>query len=122
MVRLFFAVGAASFLTLVPAQAAQEFYIGEPVVQSGMQIVPNYLTGIQMDRMPPGMSMDKDAVHFEVDVHATKDETHGFPEDAWIPYLTIHYTLTKQGSKFKAAGQLYPMTAKDGPHYANNVA
>jgi hypothetical protein len=121
MVRLFLGVGAASFLALMPAQAAQEFYIGEPVVQSGMQIVPNYLTGIEMDRMPPGMSMDKDAVHFEVDVHATKDEAHGFAEDAWIPYLTVHYTITKQGSTFKATGQLYPMTAKDGPHYANNV-
>ncbi len=103
------------------AQAAQEFYVGEPVVQSGMQIVPNYLTGIEMDRHPAGMAMDKDAVHLEADVHATKDETHGFAEDAWIPYLTIHYILTKPGTNFHASGQLFPMTAKDGPHYANNV-
>jgi periplasmic iron binding protein len=121
MVKLFLAVGAASFLALVPAQAAQEFYIGEPVVQSGMQIVPNYLTGIEMDHMPPGVAMGKAAVHIEADVHATKDETHGFAEDAWIPYLTIEYTLTKPGTAFKATGKLWPMTAKDGPHYANNV-
>lgn len=116
-------LAASALLALsAPSQAAQEFYIGEPVVQSGMQIVPNYLTGIEMDRHPLGMSMSPDAVHLEADVHATKDETHGFLEDAWIPYLTIHYTLTKLGTKFKATGRLFPMTAGDGPHYANNVA
>ncbi|HEY7976674.1 MAG TPA: iron transporter [Rhizomicrobium sp.] len=115
-------LAAAAFAALCTgAQAAQEFYIGEPVVKDGMQIVPNYLTGIEMDRMPPGMAMGKSAVHLEADVHATGSETHGFAEDAWIPYLTIKYMLTKPGSKFKAAGQLFPMTAKDGPHYANNV-
>ena len=66
--------------------------------------------------------MGKDAVHLECDVHATKDETHGFAEDAWIPYLTIRFTLTKEGVKFKKTGRLAPMTATDGPHYANNVA
>ena len=104
------------------AFAAQEFYIGEPVVKEGMQIVPNYLTGIEMDRMPEGMSMAKDAVHLEADVHATKDEKHGFPEDAWIPDLTITYTLTKDGNpSYKKTGTLFAMTAGDGPHYANNV-
>ncbi len=104
------------------AYAVQEFYVGEPVVQSGMQIVPNYLTGVEMDRYPSGMAMGKDVVHLEADVHATKDEAHGFAEDAWIPYLTIKFMLTKPGTKFKASGQLWAMTAKDGPHYANNVA
>ena len=103
------------------ASAAQEFYIGEPVVKDGLQIVPNYLTGIEMDHHPAGMEMGKDNVHIEADVHATKDEAHGFAEDAWIPYLTIKYTLTKVGDKFQKTGTLFPMTAKDGPHYANNV-
>ena len=100
---------------------AAEFYIGEPVVQDDMQIVPNYLAGIEMDHMPPGGQMGPDTIHLEADVHATKDEKHGFPEDAWIPYLTIRYTLTKDGSHFKKTGKLAPMTAGDGPHYANNV-
>src|ERR1700748_1911862 len=122
MVRLFLAVGAASFFALVPAQAAKEFYIGEPVVQSGMQIVPNYLTGIEMDRMPPGMAMGKNAVHLEADVHATGTAKHGLHEADWIPYLTIKFTLTTPGTSFRETVQLYPMTAGDGPHYANNVA
>jgi periplasmic iron binding protein len=99
---------------------AGEFYIGEPQVKEGLQLVPNYLTGIEMDHHPPGMSMAKDAIHVEIDVHATKDEKHGFSEDAWIPYLTIHTTVEKLGSKYKEAKVLAPMTAGDGPHYANN--
>ena len=122
--RFLLSLTAIAALVAVPttALAVQEFYIGEPVVQDGMQIVPNYLTGVQMDHMPAGVGMGKDNVHLEADVHATKDEAHGFSEDAWIPYLTIHFTLTKDGpAGFKRIGTLYPMTAKDGPHYANNV-
>ena len=117
-----FLLAGAFALSPLAAHAAQEFYIGEPVVKEGMQIVPNYLTGIEMDRMPPGMAMGKDAVHLEADVHATKDEKHGFHEDEWIPYLTIKFTLTKPGTNFKAAGQLYPMTAGDGPAIATLFA
>lgn len=105
------------------AEGAQEFYIGEPVVQDGMQIVPNYLTGVEMDRHPQGMEMGgADSVHLEADVHASAGEAHGLAEDTWIPYLTIKFTITKDGApSFKKTGQLYPMIAKDGLHYANNV-
>ena len=110
-------------VVLLPGIArAAEFYVGEPIVQDDLQIVPNYLTGIKMDQMPKGMDMNSDAIHIEADVHATKDEKHGFAEDAWIPYLTINFTITKQGSSFKKTGTLAAMTAGDGPHYANNVA
>ena len=119
--RLILAAIAGTLLAAAPSWAAQEFYIGEPVVKDGMQIVPNYLTGIEMDRHPPGMAMGKNTVHIEADVHATKDETHGFAEDAWIPYLTIKFTISKTGTRFSRKGELYPMTAKDGAHYANNV-
>ena len=113
----------APFVVLAaPAWAVQEFYVGEPVVKEGMQIVPNYLTGVEMDRMPTGMGMTKDSVHLEADVHATADEAHGFAEDTWIPYLNISFELTKDGNKaYKKTGLLFPMTAKDGPHYANGV-
>jgi len=112
---------AAGAALSVPSARAEEFYIGEPVVKDGLQIVPNYLLGIEMDRMPKGMAMGPDTVHLEVDVHATKDETHGFAEDSWIPYLTVHYQLEKIGSHFHERGELVPMTAGDGPHYANNI-
>ena len=66
--------------------------------------------------------MGPNAVHLEVDVHATNGRKHGLKEDEWIPYLTISYTIEKVGTKFKKAGALRAMTAKDGSHYANNVA
>ena len=47
-------------------------------MQENLQIAPNYLTGIQMDQMPKGMDMSPDAIHLEADVHATKNEKHGF--------------------------------------------
>jgi periplasmic iron binding protein len=102
--------------------AAKEFYVGEPIVQNDMQIVPHYLLGIEMAPMTKGMAMGSNAVHLEVDVHATKDDKRGFKEDEWIPYLTISYTIEKVGTKFKKTGKLLAMTAGDGPHYANNVA
>src|SRR5581483_7877157 len=106
----------------IPAGAAlaDEFYVGEPVVKEGMQFVPNYLTGIEMDRHAPGMAMDPNAIHFEIDIHATKDEKHGFAEDAWIPYLNVNLRLEKVGGVYKDEKRLVPMTAGDGPHYANN--
>jgi periplasmic iron binding protein len=102
--------------------SATEFYVGEPVEQEGMQFSPAYLTGIEMDHHPAGMSMDPNAIHIEIDIHAAKGETHGFPEDAWIPYLTVRLTVEKPGAKYKEAKTLVPMTAADGPHYANNFA
>jgi len=38
-----------------------------------------------------------------------------------IAYLTIAYTIEKQDSGWQGSGTLKPMTAKDGPHYADNV-
>ena len=101
--------------------SAVEFYVGGPETKNGMEIVGNYLTGIEMQPMPTGSAMGADAVHLELDVHAGKDESHGFAEDAWIPYLTITYAIEKVGTDFKKTGQLLPMTAGDGPHYANNI-
>ncbi len=116
-----FVIAFAGSVLLPALASAAEFYVGEPVEQDNLQIVPNYLTGIEMDRMPKGMETGPDAIHLEADVHAAKDEKHGFAEDAWIPYLTIHFKLAKEGSNFKKTGTLAAMTADDGPHYANNV-
>jgi uncharacterized protein involved in high-affinity Fe2+ transport len=116
-----YAVLAAVLLTVMPA-ASKEFYVGEQVVKNDMQLVPHYLLGIEMAPMVKGMETGPNAVHLEIDVHATKEDKRGFKEDEWIPYLTISYTIEKIGTKFKKTGQLLPMTAGDGPHYANNVA
>ena len=79
----------AAVVASITTTAAKEFYVGEPVVKNEMQLVPHYLLGIEMAPMIPGMDMGPNAVHLEIDVHATKDDKRGFKEDEWIPYLTI---------------------------------
>jgi periplasmic iron binding protein len=113
------AAAVAAMLTLLtsPAQA-REYFIGGPVHKNEMEIVANYLIGVEMAPMSPGMAHGPDVIHLEAD---TADNVHGYPDGAWIAYLTISYTLEKQDSAWKASGTLKPMTAKDGPHYADNV-
>ena len=112
---------ACTLLALVGAAQTREYFVGGPVKEHDMEIVANYLVGVEMAPMMPGMVHGNDVVHLEIDVHATADNVYGYPDGAWVPYLTIAYTLEKQGSNWKTTGTLKPMTAKDGPHYADNV-
>ncbi|MDI3470343.1 MAG: Periplasmic protein p19 involved in high-affinity Fe2+ transport [Pseudolabrys sp.] len=108
-------------LSFAFAASAREFYVGGPVHKNDMEIVANYLVGVEMAPMPPNMVHGPDVIHLEADVHATADNIYGYPDGAWVGYLTIAYILEKQGSDWKASGVLKAMTAKDGPHYADNV-
>jgi len=112
---LAFLAGGATAVT-----AAEETMIGEPVERNGMSIAAAYLTAIDMDPMP-AMPAGEDVIHLECDVAATAENTHGFPEGAWIPYLTCSYLLEKMDGDYRQIGTMLPMTAQDGPHYANNV-
>jgi uncharacterized protein involved in high-affinity Fe2+ transport len=115
---------AASLLAAAPADA-REYFVGGPVKEQDMEIVANYLLGIEMAPMPMTMGgmmeHGSDMVHLEADIHATADSAYGYADGAWIPYLTVSYDLKKDGSDWSASGKLIPMTAKDGPHYANNL-
>lgn len=115
------ALAAIGLFALAPAANAREYFVGGPVHQHDMEIVANYLVGIEMAPMLEHMPHGQDVIHLEADVHATADNVYGYPDGAWIPYLTIDYTLEKVGTDWKASGTLRPMTAKDGPHYADNV-
>ena len=111
----------AVLAVFVGTAEAREYYIGGPVHEHDMEIVANYLIGVEMAPMPAGMPHGPDVIHLEADVHATADNTNGYPDGAWIAYLTIDYTLHKKGSAWQISGTLRPMIAKDGPHYADNV-
>ena len=115
-----FAVAATSLLVAHTARA-REYFVGGPVHRNDMEIVANYLVGVEMAPMLPGMATGPDVIHLEADVHATADNVYGYPDGAWVGYLTIGYTIEKNGTNWKAAGTLHPMEAKDGPHYADNV-
>jgi uncharacterized protein involved in high-affinity Fe2+ transport len=120
--RVIIASLASMALLAAPLAAlAREYPVGGPVQAHEMEIAASYLTGIEMAPMPADMAMGPDAIHLETDVHATADNHWGFADGAWIPYLTIDYTIKKIGSDWHQSGRLLPMTAKDGPHYANNV-
>lgn len=94
-----------------PARAA---VIGGPLLRDGLEIVPRYQTGVTLDRM----TTPANSIQLVADIHATTGETHGFREGAWIPYLSIAWSLTRDDNPtFKKSGLLYPMASKDGPHY-----
>ena len=52
---------------------------------------------------------------------ALADNTSGFPEGGWVPFLQIRYEITKEPSGANITGELMPMVASDGPHYGDNV-
>jgi uncharacterized protein involved in high-affinity Fe2+ transport len=101
-----FAVSAAS--------AAGAASIGSPLTRDGVEVVPGMETVVQFDRQPT--SLAPDSIFLTADVHATKDNAHGFT--GFIPYLSISYALTKDGEPtFKKSGLLYPTAGKNGPRY-----
>ena len=114
-------VAFGAFMLSGAIATAREYFVGGPAHRYDIEIVANYLVGVEMAPKMPGMAEGPDVIHLEADVHATADNSNGYPDGAWIAYLTIGYVLTKQGSDWKATGTLKPMIAKDGPHYAENI-
>lgn len=94
---------------------------GVPLTKNGLQIMGIYLQPVEMEPAMADQSPAATDIHLEADIHATGDNKQRFPEDAWVPYLDVRYTLTKKGSPWKAEGMLHPMEASDGPHYGANV-
>ena len=99
---------------LAPAEAPAAV-IGGPLLREGLEVVPSTLSGVELDRMP--LAGATDSILLVADIHAAKDEPHGFA--GFVPYLSVSYLLTKEDvPTFKRTGLLYPLAAKDGPHYA----
>lgn len=110
-----------SFALFSTPALAVEYPIGEPQACGGMEIAAVYLQPIEME--PEGMmrpAADSD-VHLEADIHATEDNKNGFQEGSWMPYLSVDYELTKEGSDEVLKGSFHPMVANDGPHYGDNI-
>lgn len=115
-------IACASLFSFVAAAAqAKEYYVGGPDYHADMEIVSSFLLGVEMSPTPPNMVMGPDTIHLEVDLHATANNRWGYPDQAWIPYVKISYILTKEGSSWSHKGVLLPMSANDGPHYAESL-
>ncbi len=112
---------AAVALLGVGRAYALEYPIGKPQIHAGMEVAAVYLQPIAME--PAGMMRDARTsdIHLESDIKATDKNTNGFADGTWIPYLDVHYALSRQGSADVIKGALMPMVANDGPHYGDNV-
>jgi uncharacterized protein involved in high-affinity Fe2+ transport len=114
-------LAAIFFATLAFPSTAKEYPIGKPQFAHGMEIAAVYLQPIAMEpegAMRPAVESD---VHLEADIRAAKDNSNGFSEGDFIPYLEVAYELTKVGADSSVKGTFVPMVASDGPHYGDNV-
>ncbi len=114
-------VSALLGATLSASAFAAEYPIGKPQIAHGMEVGAVYLQPVKME--PEGMmkKAEESDVHLEADIHAVKNNTNGFAEGDWLPYLKVGFELEKVGSGKKISGDLMPMVASDGPHYGDNV-
>jgi len=114
-------IATTSLLLTGPAAAAEnEVAIGGPVERNGLSVAAAYLRAIDMEPAPATPAGD-DTIHLECDVAAAGDNPHGFAEGQFVPYLTCSYIVEKIGTDWRRVGTMLPMTAQDGPHYADNV-
>ena len=103
----------AVLLAVLPARAA---VLGGPVLQSGVEIIPAALTGVELDK--GARVQTPDPIFLAADIHAGSSEAHGFAEHAFIPYLSVSFVLTKEGAPtFRKVGLLYPVATRTGPRY-----
>ena len=58
-------------------------------------------------------------LHLEADISALEN-TVGFGVGDWVPYLTVDYEISKDGTVV-TSGTFMEMSASDGPHYGANV-
>lgn len=128
-------IGAAAawmFLSMKPKGPAKEdtkadlgagmieYPIGKPVEKNHMSIAAVWLPPITMN--DDAAAAGDGPIHIECDVKALEGNPNGFPEGAWIPYLTVEYALERivkpgEAAGFHQTGALSAMVAKDGPHY-----
>lgn len=115
-------LGAAALASFcISTTWAKEYPIGKAQEQEGMRISAVYLQPIEMD--PPGMMRDakESDIHLEADIKAGKNNSNGFAEGDWIPYLSVAFELAPVNGGPSQSGELMPMVANDGAHYGDNV-
>lgn len=107
-------------LSLSCSTTAAEYPIGHPQQANGIEVSAVYLQPVIME--PAGKLPARQAdAHLEADIMALEENRNGFPVGAWVPYLTVEYALTRQGSDKTMSGTFMPMVANDGTHYGANV-
>ena len=72
-------------------EAGEDVTIGQ-VNKNGMEINAVYMPH-SVEVAPVEHGGKEGNIHLEADIHATGDNTFGFHEGEWIPYLTIKYKI-----------------------------
>lgn len=98
----------------------REYPIGESIDKNRMEIAAVWLPPVKMDSSNNLDDLKKkksgQSIHIEADIHAIEGNENGFGAGEWIPSLKVNYTLKNKNGKV-IKGKLFPMVAKDGPHY-----
>lgn len=118
MMLALFVMGTQAF-----AAGFQEYPIGDEkeVPEVGIKVAAIYFQPITMEPAGMGLTPAQADIHLETDISATEDNKTGFGVGEWVPYLSVHYTMTKKGTGEVIEGNLMPMNASDGAHYGANV-
>jgi hypothetical protein len=112
---------AALAIGVTTDSRATEVAIGRAKERHGIRIAAVYSEPVSMDEYWGGEPPERADLHLEADVHAMQGNRYGFHAGEWVPYLSITYTLELLGTGRPIVGQLWQMTATDGPHYGVNV-
>ena len=95
-----------------PPAGFREYPIGEEVERNQMRIAAVWLPPVQMDGMAgPSPS---DMIHIEADIHATEGNRNGFPKDAFIFGLVVHYTIVPLDADRKSDPPITGQADPDG--------
>lgn len=106
----------------------EEYPIGEEQDVNILHVSCVYFQPVQMEPLGEnGLSPEESNIHIEADISALEipedsDKFLGFGPGAWVPYLTVDYSIVNQDTNAVAAeGTFMPMAASDGPHYGANI-
>ena len=100
----------------------REYPIGDGQEIEGMNIAAVYLQPVEMEPVQKaGLKPTESDVHLEADISALKNNSLGFGEGEFVPYLTVKYQLKNKDTSKEQSGSFMPMNAGDGSHYGANV-
>ncbi len=93
---------------------------------AGLTITASYeaplaLEGSNASNQPLFLSPDKADLFLAVNIRAGKGNKNGFGAGEFIPYLTVSYTLQRQGGGETLRGYLHSLVGPKGMKYGNNV-
>ncbi|MDR2048886.1 MAG: iron transporter [Treponema sp.] len=99
----------------------EEFPLGDEIELFPLNVAGVYFQPVDM--LPAGASLPaaQADMHMEADIAALEGNGLGYGAGDFVPYLTVRYEITKNGSSWKIDGTFMPMNASDGPHYGANL-